>query len=120
MSPGASFFNPFPTFAFTGALRPVYPPTPRREVPKSITAPNYAYTSDGNARYRFINRNDITILNPVEQEAMRKVCRLSREVLDIAAAAIKPGFTTDYIDEVVHKASLERGVRTSLFPTPCD
>jgi methionine aminopeptidase len=36
---------------------------------------------------------------------------LAREVLDIAAAAVKPGVTTDYIDEIVHKACLEREVR---------
>ena len=41
---------------------------------------------------------------------MRKVCRLAREVLDIAAAAAKPGVTTDYIDEIVHKACIEREV----------
>ena len=41
---------------------------------------------------------------------MRKVCRLAREVLDAAASAIKPGVTTDYIDEVVHKACIERDV----------
>lgn len=41
---------------------------------------------------------------------MRKVCRLAREVLDIAARAIKPGVTTDYIDEIVHKACIERDV----------
>jgi methionyl aminopeptidase len=45
---------------------------------------------------------------------MRKVCRLAREVLDIAAAAVKPGVTTDYLDEIVHKACLERDV--SYFP----
>lgn len=44
---------------------------------------------------------------------MRVVCRLAREVLDIAARALKPGVTTDYIDEVVHKACLERDVRLS-------
>lgn len=42
---------------------------------------------------------------------MRKVCRLAREVLDIAAAAAVPGVTTDYIDDIVHKACLERNVR---------
>jgi methionine aminopeptidase len=42
---------------------------------------------------------------------MRKVCRLAREVLDIAARAAKPGVTTDYIDEIVHKACMEREVR---------
>ena len=41
---------------------------------------------------------------------MRKVCRLAREVLDIAAAELKPGVTTDHIDEVVHKACIERNV----------
>jgi hypothetical protein len=50
---------------------------------------------------------------------MRKVCRLAREVLDIAARAAKPGVTTDYIDQVVHEACMEREVclkRTRLFP----
>jgi len=41
---------------------------------------------------------------------MRKVCRLAREVLDIAAAMVKPGVTTDQIDEVVHNACIERNV----------
>lgn len=41
---------------------------------------------------------------------MRKVCRLAREVLDIAASECKPGVTTDHIDEVVHKACIERKV----------
>lgn len=41
---------------------------------------------------------------------MRKVCRLAREVLDIAAKEVKPGVTTDHIDEVVHKACIERNV----------
>lgn len=46
---------------------------------------------------------------------MRKVCRLSREVLDIAAAAAKPGVTTDYIDEIVHNACIERKVSVHAF-----
>ena len=45
---------------------------------------------------------------------MRKVCRLAREVLDIAAAVAKPGVTTDYIDEIVHNACMERDVRESF------
>ena len=45
---------------------------------------------------------------------MRKVCRIGREVLDIAAAEVRPGVTTDYLDEIVHKACIEREV--SDFP----
>jgi methionine aminopeptidase len=47
---------------------------------------------------------------------MRTVCRLAREVLDIAAAAVRPGVTTDYIDEIVHKACVERNVCGSNLP----
>jgi hypothetical protein len=74
-----------------------------------------------------VGRRNIAILNKEEQEAMRKVCRLAREVLDIAAREVRPGITTDYIDEVVHKACLERDVRayrsfpfitTANHPTP--
>lgn len=46
---------------------------------------------------------------------MRKVCRLAREVLDITAAELKPGITTDYIDEVCHKACVERDVGLARF-----
>jgi methionyl aminopeptidase len=35
-------FNPFPSFSFTGKLRPVYPLTPRRVVPDRIKLPDYA------------------------------------------------------------------------------
>ena len=45
---------------------------------------------------------------------MRKVCRLAREVLDIAAREVRPGVTTDHIDEVVHQACIERNVRDPL------
>ncbi len=60
-----------------------------------------------------MGRNNITILDKKQQEGMRKVCRLAREVLDIAAREVKPGVTTDYLDEVVHKACLERDVSFS-------
>ena len=39
---------------------------------------------------------------------MRKVCRLSREVLDVVAAAVKPGVTTDYLDEICHNECIKR------------
>lgn len=58
-------------------------------------------------------RNNIEILDKKAQDGMRKVCRLAREVLDVAAAAAKPGVTTDYIDEIVHKACMERNVSST-------
>lgn len=81
-------------------------------MPDSIAHPDYAADGIPRSEQKFVGRHNITILNKEEQEGMRKVCRLAREVLDIAAAEIKPGVTTDYIDEVVHKACLERNVWT--------
>lgn len=67
---------------------------------------------DGNPKYTrtLLNRNKIEILDEDGQNAMRKSCRLAREILDIAAAAAKPGVTTDEIDKIVHEACIERNV----------
>lgn len=115
--PATGFYNPFPSFPFSGPLRPVYPLSEHRTLPKSI--PHPVWWQDGNPRYSrsLTNRNKIEVLDAKGQEAMRKSCRLAREVLDIAAAAAKPGVTTDYIDEVVHKACIERNVSRFLFQT---
>ncbi|CEN61361.1 Putative Methionine aminopeptidase [Aspergillus calidoustus] len=107
-------FNPFPSFQFAGSLRPVYPLSPMRTVPKSIPHPDYAKDGIPRSEQKFVGRHNITILNKEEQEGMRRVCRLAREVLDIAARALKPGVTTDYIDEIVHKACVER----DSYPSP--
>ena len=103
-------YNPFPTFQFTGSLRPLYPLTPKRAVPDSIQRPDYAEDGIPRSEQKFVGRNNIKILTKEEQDSMRKVCRLAREVLDIAAREIRPGITTDHLDEVVHKACIERDV----------
>ncbi len=73
-----------------------------------------------------------TILTLEEQEKMRTVCKvrligahlgfrvfiyfrqLGREILDLAASHVKPGITTDEIDEIVHNATIER----NSYPSP--
>ena len=81
-------------------------------MPDSIRRPDYAL--DGQPKYKFSERNRLTVLDKAGQDGMRKVCRLAREVLDVAARAIEPGVTTDHIDEIVHKACLER----DTYPSP--
>ncbi|KAK2791188.1 Methionine aminopeptidase 1 [Emmonsiellopsis sp. PD_33] len=112
--PATGHFNPFPTYPFTGALRPVYPLAPQNTVPDSIPNPDYAKDGIPRSEQKFVGRHNITILSPKEQEGMRKVCRLAREVLDIAAREVKPGVTTDHIDKIVHQACLER----NSYPSP--
>ncbi|KAF7542170.1 hypothetical protein G7054_g60 [Neopestalotiopsis clavispora] len=110
---GTGFYNPFPGHVFTGSVRPVYPLSPRRAVPKSIKHPDWAVTGIPKGENK-LSRTKIDILDAKGQEAMRKVCRLAREVLDIVAAEVKPGATTDYLDEVCHKACIER----DSYPSP--
>ncbi|KAM3511898.1 hypothetical protein MY11210_004439 [Beauveria gryllotalpidicola] len=108
-----SVYNPFPSFPFTGSVRPIYPLSPRRTVPKSIQQPDYADTGVPTSE-RMLNRAKVDILDSAAQQAMRKVCKLSRQVLDIVAAEVRPGVTTDYLDDVCHKACLER----NSYPSP--
>ncbi|KAF9730591.1 hypothetical protein PMIN06_007664 [Paraphaeosphaeria minitans] len=111
--PNTGTYNPFPTFSFTGSVRPVYPLSPRRAVPKSIRHPDWAKTGIPKGEQR-LNPSKIEILDARSQEAMRKVCKLAREVLDMTATALKPGVTTDFLDEICHRACVER----EAYPSP--
>lgn len=104
-------YNPFPSYQFTGSVRPVYPLSPRRSVPKHIKRPDWAETGIPRREMR-LSRSKWDLLDEKGQQAMRKVCRLAREVLDITAAAVRPGVTTDYLDEICHNACIERDVST--------
>lgn len=85
-------------------------------MPQSIARPDYAETGIPKSEMR-LSRTKIDILDAKGQEAMRKVCKLAREVLDTVAAELKPGITTDYLDEVCHKACIERDVSVTRLIT---
>ncbi|KAL1931404.1 hypothetical protein VTP01DRAFT_9546 [Rhizomucor pusillus] len=116
-------YDPFSTFKYTGPLRPVYPLSPRRPVPDHIQRPDYAET--GIPKSEFSARgNAIRVLNAEEIEGVRKACKITREVLEIAAASVRVGITTDEIDRIVHDATIERGAYPSplnynYFPKSC-
>ncbi len=106
-------YNPFPTFSYTGTVRPTYPLSARRKVPEFIKIPDWAVAGLPRGEQR-LNRSKITLLDAKGQEAMRKVCKLAREVPDITAAAVRPGITTDDLDEICHNACVERNVSVAL------
>ncbi|GAA5839680.1 hypothetical protein JCM11251_002558 [Rhodosporidiobolus azoricus] len=104
---------------YTGPLRAVYPDVkvPRREVPDHIEKPDYAISVQGFSMSEYMARKrekEGKRLNAQEIEGMRKACKLAREVLDIAAAAIRPGITTLEIDEIVHAEAIKR----NSYPSP--
>lgn len=111
----ANQFNPWPTYKFTGALRP-FPYGPTREIPEGIQTPDYAITGIPKSELDIKNRaaTTIPILSVPEQEKVRTVCRLAREILDVAAKSIRPGVTGDQIDEIVHLECLKR----NCYPSP--
>lgn len=39
---------------------------------------------------------------------------MGREILDIGAANVRPGITTDELDEIIHNATIER----NAYPSP--
>ncbi|KAJ1921327.1 Methionine aminopeptidase 1 [Mycoemilia scoparia] len=109
----AATYDPFPSFKYTGELRPVYPLSPRRPVPEHIPRPDYASLGRSISEER-TSPLHIKVLGKKDIEGMRKVCRLAREVLDEAARALKPGITTDEIDQIVHDACIVR----DSYPSP--
>ena len=66
----------------------------------------------------------IVVHTPEEIEAMRVVCRMGREVLDMAGSMVKVGITTEEIDIAVHQACMDRNaypspLNYSYFPKCC-
>ncbi|KAM0748017.1 methionine aminopeptidase [Meredithblackwellia eburnea MCA 4105] len=127
--PAVSTYN-FPTgthdhfpsdqHVYTGKLRAVYPdkPVPMREVPAHILKPDYATEVKGRSFQEQAARRMMgkfgKIHTKAEIESMRTVCKLAREVLDLAAATLRPGLTTLEIDDYVHKLCIER----DSYPSP--
>jgi len=87
--------------------------SPRRVVPPEIARPDYADDGNPKARAPAMPWN-IYCNTPEEIECIRKAARAAREVLDLAGQALKPGVTTDAIDELVHTETVKRGG----YPSP--
>ncbi|KAF3824977.1 hypothetical protein GH733_005611 [Mirounga leonina] len=74
----------------------------------------YRYTGMSESEQALKGTSQIKLLSSEDIEGMRLVCRLAREVLDIAAGMIKPGVTTEEIDHAVHLACIAR----NCYPSP--
>ncbi|KAG0145821.1 hypothetical protein CROQUDRAFT_133509 [Cronartium quercuum f. sp. fusiforme G11] len=106
-------------YAYTGKLRACYPieALPRRTVPDHIPHPDYAkdFQYGSSPCEQAVSGHRLGKPLKVEEiEGMRKVCRLAREVLDLAASHLKPGITTLQLDQIVHEACIER----NSYPSP--
>lgn len=106
----------FSKYRFTGPLRPCQR-SPMRSVPSHIAKPDYAQHPQGIPISEQMDKKtntSIRVYKPNEIEKMREVCKLGREVLDIAGQAVRVGITCDEIDRIVHEATIER----NAYPSP--
>ncbi|CAO3677479.1 unnamed protein product [Umbelopsis vinacea] len=107
-------YDPFKNFKYTGPLRPVYPLSASRTVPENIPRPDYAEEGIPHSELAQRGQTNIKVLTAEEIEGVRKAGRITKEVLEIGAAAIRPGITTDELDAIVHQATIER----NAYPSP--
>ena len=82
--------------------------SPTRAVPASIGRPPYAETGDPGPSTSSVLRT------PDEVERMRRAGAAAAEVLLEVGPEVRPGVTTDHLDEVVHEATIARGG----YPSP--
>lgn len=107
-------FDPFPNFQYSGDLRASYPLSPRRTVPANIAKPDYAQNGKPVSELKNDRTGKITILTESQIKKMRRVARISREILDKTASYIKPGITTDELDAILHKQCMAH----NAYPLP--
>jgi methionyl aminopeptidase len=91
------------------ARRPLAPGivSPRRAVPPAIPRPDYALSGRPRAQGRDVK-------TPDELARLRRACRAAARVLRVAGEAVRPGITTDAIDELAHAET----VRLGGYPSP--
>ena len=103
----------FDGYSFTGALRPGAV-SARRPPPEGLPRPDYALTGAPRSEDAVRSSNVIAVHSAADIEAARRAGAIGREVLDAAAAALRPGATGEEIDAVVFAACAARGV----YPSP--
>jgi hypothetical protein len=64
--------------------------------------------------HEFLDTRDLKLLSGSAAHIPVLSNQFGREILDIAASHVKPGVTTDFIDEIVHNATIER----NAYPSP--
>jgi hypothetical protein len=103
----------FEGFSFTGKIRPGHV-TPMMKVPAHIPKPDYADAGLPLSEIAERGSNVIPLHTPEQLAAIREACAIGRQVLDLAAAALRPGVTGEEIDKLVFAATVERGG----YPSP--
>jgi methionyl aminopeptidase len=82
--------------------------SPMRSVPEHIRRPPYAATG------QVVDLGEPRVKPPETIERMRRAGAVAAEILRLAGEFVRPGITTDQIDEYVHQLHVER----DAYPSP--
>ncbi len=83
--------------------------SPMRSVPPTVTPPGYVLGSLPVTAPSFqIHRGE-------SLDRLRVACRVAAEVLDAVGQEVRPGVTTDMLDQVAHEAYVSRGAYPSTL-----
>jgi methionyl aminopeptidase len=82
--------------------------SPRRDVPTHIGRPSYADSGIPE------DWDEPSVKSPEVLERMRRAGAVAAEILRLAGEFVRPGITTDEIDEYVHQLHVER----NAYPSP--
>jgi len=77
-------------------------------VPKNILKPDYADHPEGKSKCEEKDKysKTIPVYSTEEINGIRESCSLARKILDEAHKIVKPGVTTDEIDQLVHDLTI--------------
>jgi methionyl aminopeptidase len=86
-------------------LKPVQPGNvgPVKEVPAGIVRPDYVMGSLP------VTSSAYQINSGESLDRLRVACRVAAEVLEAVGREVRPGVTTDFLDQVAHEAYVGRG-----------
>lgn len=107
-------YDPFPNFKYTGLLRPLYPLAPTPKIPKHIKLTDYARAGKPLSEIKNDRYGKIPIMSDKDIAKLRKVCKLSREILDAVAENVRIGITTNELDQILHRECMKR----NCYPSP--
>lgn len=85
-------------------------PTPIRTVPKHIERPEYAWKDSVQEAM-----GEPLIQTAEVIEKMREASRIAANALVVAGREVKPGVTTDYIDQIAHEYMCDHGAYPSTL-----
>lgn len=112
--PGDQLPKAFKNFKFTGPLRPGTV-TPMVKTPQNVSRPDYAISGIPKSEIHHQKTFSIPrVTKPEDLAALRECALLARQALDLGHSHVRPGITTNEINDIVHKFIVER----DGYPSP--